>query len=915
MPDVYNLFWVYQAPNRPSNQIPVAQDDVREGQAVNRLDRSNVQDIPAVIFYPFLCTPDMMLATDNLELILLTKEGHRPRTANVNRQLKICEDFDPMKPYIPGPMLTGNDINDIKIKDLGELSDEQVYRSGPNQDGRFRGRVDPRAVALYKRRGFKKVWAVTVPAKALEIVDSQDNPVELHRKVNERITLRDNRQNFNNEDWIIIKEFVRGFEGNRNRPRYKNDLRYGFKIDNIAKDVTIGDIDGDNPLQAYHPVFVYDQLEYANVTHMADIHLCGRQQLITQNPVRVIEHDAAPGQPRPAHFMNICSERAYELFEEFRTNQDMHVMVIGGDLIDYVPQIYEDDFHTWKTQQSTLQIWDLLNVTNNNCKNDNIDNLSIFALIIDSYIWAKKPIYAVTGNHDAYRHSFGIAPTVAGNKTNKDIAADHNLTWYESVLVFGEYYHKMNKSTGTPLATADWKWFYTLFTPWADFSVELPKQIILALGWGDDESLLISKGQGFGHLPRADKALTNTTWDLVRGVADYNRGLNANKKKIILTTHFTFVSYSPDSLPSDVSNNPADWEGQPWTGEVNHKEEKFSSHDNGTFHLLRKEMYEDTLLDPDVNVQMVLTGHSHRRGIYRFRPVRDVNQNITQLKTNIYDVRLHANGVPPDQADEIGPYVILSDSGGPHPNHNQSQELNGVGRDKPGGTLIRFDPANGNIQQIEVIETTMDPRFAVSIDYMDLCDPLDLGRELQEVPGRIYGTNMVRPKVIQGFETDFFDINANQCTFTLDLYDDILNTWHVNIEAVELYFVHYSRSRNQWTRHRYALQQGADNTQWIMTRNTDIEAQFTNNSNRATFALIKFDRDPNCTLHDRYDFDDPWTFEVAISSEVQKEKTGMFRSRIARKKFIVDRYKSDYRFYPSFKIRKRYPEYAVVPGG
>lgn len=896
--EVFNLFWVFQDPrNRPAD-LEVAQDEI-DGEAENRVDAVPVADIAAAILYPYLLTPDVMIRSDDhqdkLELLVVTKVDELKNT-QINRQLKICKGFDPMKPYIPGSLVAANQLANIKIKDLGELNDTKVYKSGENEDGRFWGRFDKRAVEFYKKYEFKHVWAVTLPPEALDIVDSDDPPVNFNERDNDGM-IRPLLPNCtsHNPNWIVGKEFREKYTGDPIHAPYLRDLRYGFQVH--GGDAHVGASNGNYLLQPYHPVFVYEELEYANVGHLADVHVCSRQQLIQKSTARVIEHPQAPAQS-PAATMNICSQRANELFDAFRDNE-ADVVVIGGDLIDFVPQLYQKDFHTWKNHRSVKGIWEMLNVKDTHCNIDNIDHLVVYSLVLDFYDLADKPVYAVTGNHDAYRHSFGIAPTVGpGKKTNKDIAADHNLTWYESVLVFGEHYHEIRKWK-SPLDPADWKWFYILYTPFADFAIRLPKQIVVGLGWGDEEDIMGtqpmggSESQDLGHLPRADKSLSDPTWDLMGGIGTLNA--NQDQKNLILTTHFTFVSYSPTSIPSDVSLNPANWEGKVYW-------KYFGHHENGTFELKRKELYEDTLLDATKKVQVVLTGHSHRRGVYRLRPVRDAQQALTQLNTNIYDVKEHAGtqGVPPTKADEVGPYVILSDSGGPHPNHNKSQELNGVGRDNPGGTLIKFNQANGNIESIQAVESTMRPRFVVSLDYMDLADGLDLGLATR------------RNRIITKFETDEFDPAAANCTFNVVLHNDLLQGCGVTLAGVELFYAYYDAGNQQWDRHQFVLAPGVDNTRWVMIRDQNVEAKFTNNSQRATFALLRFARGGNCTLHPRYDFADPWTFEVALSIKTRTE--GWFsKKRVVGMTIAADRYKSDYRFYPDFDVRKKYPEYAVVP--
>lgn len=214
----------------------------------------------------------------------------------------------------------------------------------------------------------------------------------------------------------------------------------------------------------------------------------------------------------------------------------------------------------------------------------------------------------VTGNHDCYgkNHIYGVSPRVLGViKGNEGIPADHNLTFYEAMLVFGETWSKV---FGTLFNAKLYEWFYAVFTPFADFSLELPKLRILGLAWGEKEEVLSSPGSGgqtYKHLGRAAEAVTAGQIALLSG------GLSSDKKTALMT-HFTLVSYD-DSIP--VLDGPVSGHidvGGPGLSRIFGK--PFSDHDFGTFQDGRAALY-GSVADSG-GIACVVTGHSHRKGMY-----------------------------------------------------------------------------------------------------------------------------------------------------------------------------------------------------------------------------------------------------------------------------------------------------------
>jgi hypothetical protein len=365
-----------------------------------------------------------------------------------------------------------------------------------------------------------------------------------------------------------------------------------------------------------------------------------------------------------------------------------------------------------------------------------VDHLTFYSIMRDFYESGGKPAFVVSGNHDAYQQAYGISPRVLKVlRANEGIAADHNLTFYEAILAFGESYGTIRR--GRDFEATLFQWFYSVLTPFSDFDVSLPNQRIVGLAWGESEQMISSlvDGHGYpGHLPRANQALSDEQLALVR------KGYSP-QKKTVLFSHFTFASYDnsianePDKLPE--KSRP----GDPVAvgGSVN-PGGQFTEHDFGSFALLRDELYSD--ITKTKNFQCVLTGHSHRKGVYLLGDPdegkkgfvagvqRAYHAAFPTIATEMYSL---ANPLTRDHpALKSGkPPVVVSDSAGPLPRLNVRNELEEWGSDAPAGTLVQISN-EGTVVGVKAVSTmrpslgaleprtVTKPRLAVALNYLEV---------------------------------------------------------------------------------------------------------------------------------------------------------------------------------------------------
>ncbi|MBU1319297.1 MAG: metallophosphoesterase [candidate division Zixibacteria bacterium] len=567
--------------------------------------------------------------------------------------------------------------------------------------------------------------------------------------------------------------------------------------------------------------------------------------------------------PKIGSMIGVSTRIIKSLLDRVGSDPGIHALMLTGDLIDFNKMLYPD-----RTSRTVKQIWDqvALDDSYESRYQDYVDAIALYTLIVYFYKRYQKPVYVVTGNHDAYALPYGISPRVAWVRANPGIAADHNLTIYEATLAFGETYGVV-KEMGT-FHYEKLQWFYTVFTPFSDFASGFPDQNLVGMAWGDEEDVLDFPGidQGFGHLPRADDPVTDTQLALL------NRAIE-DQKKIIFTSHFTFVSYLESIPMSTAEEGDVEFDTY-WDAD---------DHDQGTFETNRQPLYEEHLVTRRT-IQVVLTGHSHRRGFYTINRLDYSGDN--SVKTSYYDFSdypaLRATG------RRVTPIVIVSDSAGPHPRLNKAGEFNGVGSDHSAGSKICFDSA-GDVERMEPVKAATKPRIAVAVDYYDI---------LENNP-----TIGHHDRVLETFESDKFLIRDEHrgtvdYRFRLVIFQHVRNL--VNLEDIVIYVY---AADGEWKK----IQMQYDgSSRWIIPRGRDAQTFFNfvaGNNERSIFMSIKFNQRSPLVSH--YDFDSRWNFEIQIDSDTSGG--GIFGTD-THKVYTIER-DVDRAEIPDYEWRRRFEKY------
>lgn len=694
MSDRYNLIWVSES--KETNELAAART------ATNSYDIGLKE---AIILYPSLCTPEIVVGENKLEVLLISKQ--KLTEADINEHLKICpqsDKLDPYKSYHKEPIYSKDGPITSSMMTLSP-----IFHADTNKENgvikfikrkfftdSFSGLVDERVVEhLMNKKGYNLLYYLLLPNRAMKTKRNLDK--KLNKDIDNKIVVKEQ------QDIDLVLETLNEFNGKG----IENRGKYCFKLSADKHEMDITTQDTNNPIQSYHPVFYFDKMDYANIGHLADPHLSSRHQIFSKSNARVIEYTDSNDNTSPEirNVMNNYSKNMKDLLDKMGNDDDVKVVIIGGDLIDCNRGSYKtkDELDgiinagdVWKAVDLSEEQWQ-------SNYQEYVDLITCYSYIIYFYNTHKKPIYVVSGNHDCYSGPYGMPPYAVESLRimgNEGIPADHNLTFYESYILCGP---SVNKIVTTSLFKKErYRWFYSIFTPFSDFVLPLgDKQLLIALGWGNGEDTIdVIAGQGrtagFGHLPRAAKAISDDQLELLAQLELSNPKSKYLKKKLILTTHFTFASHEDDVPQNSTAELPIYPSGEVTLVSIllsrgYYPQNKYSHADWGTFEERRPELYFNYLASG--KIQCVLTGHSHRRGVYTIKENPDVYPPVVMSRSHVFD----------DVNKEIGQFqekcaIIVSDSAGPIPRFDLTGEFHGWGSDLPSGTKVTFDSTNGDIK-------------------------------------------------------------------------------------------------------------------------------------------------------------------------------------------------------------------------
>ena len=830
-----------------------------------------LDDTPGLILHPSFACP-ALVGTDSMLSILVLGNPEKakiiPEKANIH--LKIVPWSDKIG-QIKHLMLQGKKYHDFPkaLFDTNEEARKNIKCEKINfkkkiedPNGRFCFIPEQKVIKTFKDYGYKELYRIEIHLKYLPAGEKY-----LSEGYYNLFWINLNKER---EDEIIQRKMNYFF----GKKIYKSshDKWYGFAVE--TKSIFFDKLQPKYPVCSYHPA-LYKKKDCYNIAHMADLHLSSRLTLLRRSQAKVVEADDVP---TVGSLLNDHFETVYDLFGQAGRDPDIDMVLISGDIIDYLKSFYPVAFidkrnKLWeqgdygpafelnldKFYKTVGSIWDAVGVSDKDEANkkyqDCVDLITVYSIIQWFYQTHKKPVFVVSGNHDAYYYPYGVSPRIPiYGKANPGIPADMNLTVYEAILSYGKKSGKIIKSYFEPSIKEDkFEILYSLFTPMKDFVFVLPKFTLIGLSWGEDEDIIdladkipiigpiIGRdGQGVGHLPRADEAISD---DQMEKIIEF--ALQKSKTTNILFSHFTFVSYEESKSLSSFEEGDVEFD---WHWEA-------SEYDMGTFEKNRKKIYEKYLYK-ERKLHYILTGHSHRRGLYEITDIDYWGDN--SVKTRFYGFSYH-NKIS-------GPKVIVSDSAGPIPRYNYDGEFSGWGSAIPSFTKMVFQ--DGNLSELTAVvsrNVNARPRFAVALDYLYVIKKFDVigSFELRKLSKWHY------VKL-----TKFtFNLQWNQLPLKKKKYKKYLDIANLDIEQLAIYF-HYNKKFHKIPIH---------SIRYRSNNNIECELDFGDKSTaerfrtyacdydkRTVYASIKFKK-LTAKNFSHYNYASSYNFEIQIQKHNAKQ--------------------------------------------
>ncbi|NLD94597.1 MAG: hypothetical protein GX639_18225 [Fibrobacter sp.] len=662
-------------------------------------------DVPGYILFPSFATPSIVQSGGKISLMILSKEALTP--SMVNSHLKIVSWSDP----------DGESV--CKIKDIS-FNDPEGYKGykksltgRPTTAGISCSTVEISETIIDKEAGNAFVPDIELISSLKKIGLSTLNKVCI-----DLCYLNDIADGFYNLFWInlgqeledkilqqrLVDENILG----KRIQKHSNGYYYSWEVEENS--FYLENISESLPIAGYHPLLITNK-EYCNYAHLGDLHCVSRLSLLKLSKAKVIDHDNID---TIGSLINDYVSTVKNLLFQ-KELEDVDAFLISGDLIDFMYNFYpvqmieereklrregknEDaDRLAFDNYYNTPgKIWDAVGVNNRDDTREKyelgVDLVTLYGIILELYQKVNKPVFIVTGNHDAYEYPYGVSPRVLFGqiKANAGIPADMNLTFHEAILVYGKYFDAViNTGNFSPKMMSI---VYKLFTPMTDYVISGKKWSMIGFGWGSSEVIqdMIPRGQGkwggfLGHLPTASGSLTQKQVELMNFVVNLN-------KKITLFSHFTILSFE-QSISS--GGNPS--------GKLTSFAE-FNKRNAGTFELQRREILK--YIVDDQKIEIALSGHAHRRGLYA---ISTIGKDVIEQMFSFSEIDKVKNSTK----------IVVSDSSGPISKYNEKGEFANNGLCTPSITKVIYND-NGEVAALEKISSTnanAKPRLAVALDY------------------------------------------------------------------------------------------------------------------------------------------------------------------------------------------------------
>jgi len=445
----------------------------------------------------------------------------------------------------------------------------------------------------------------------------------------------------------------------------------------MMPDRGINQLDG-TPLNLHHP-FLVTQASSLGIAHITDTHVDCRWELLDARAKGKIKG------------FNNYNTRFVESLQAANDDGRVHIIVITGDLIDYNRGHNGGQSNDLFTDYQYNRNW-----------------LLFHKLLLENY---RKPVFTVLGNHDYRLNPYSPMPRIL-NIELYSISYDMNLLRSE-VEQIHENVHDIETGKDGNLYTTyeSVTWYSLVINPLFDYSFPYKDQAFLMLDWNKEEDIE-------DNLPWADEALSDKQQQILGRWLEATRG----KVKIVgmhAPVYNPFPETGNDFLKDGVIDDSSVWATKTMPIKI-FKDWADNRNElvDGTFREGRNEFIRQILDNPSYAedgshvvgpnmVQLILTGHAHRNGIYQIVGDR---VKLTQFRDQ-------------DSWDPGLPIFVDTVSAGPLGFDNESGrsvQSGGLGHRylvRPGFRVILLDQSGkvGTLERVQLDKVTV--RATVNAEF------------------------------------------------------------------------------------------------------------------------------------------------------------------------------------------------------
>jgi predicted phosphodiesterase len=368
----------------------------------------------------------------------------------------------------------------------------------------------------------------------------------------------------------------------------------------IVSDVTPSSFPADIVL--HHPFYVGEK-DFLTIAHLSDSHTAARMQVLEKRwntNFNNVWHTSTLSEEKPGDFSNYNTQFEH-IVKEINADTSVDILIHTGDIVDY-----NRGYHCEKDDD----------LSENYCHDRNW--LLFYKILCRNYV---KPFFSILGNHDYRLHPYPPNPVVISRRIREffNMAPTVNLTRGEMNSIHEDPYAlnitKNHIITG-PQAV---HWYSLVINPLLDYEVFYGGMAFLMLDWNRWED-------HEGGNPWAARVISHNQWRMLRR---WHKKVmtRRNQRKVIslVAMHPSVFNPFPEMGDKELEANPG--ANVFYTRKLVDRYSPEKDLVDGTFRRKRNEFIQLCLgnmnygknydIFPEKGIDLVLTGHAHRSGLFQ----------------------------------------------------------------------------------------------------------------------------------------------------------------------------------------------------------------------------------------------------------------------------------------------------------